>query len=343
MAGEQLTARQLNRAVLGRQLLLERAAMPLPRALERMAGLQAQYAPSMYVGLWARVAGFERADLTAALERREVVQATLLRMTIHLVSAGDYWPMALAVRDARRTLWLRAARHRPAAAVIEAAATRLADHLRTHGTVTRKDLDAIVGEARPAGVGAWLDLVRVPPSGTWERRRADLFALAEDWLGPPPAGLTPEDGKRLLVERYLGGFGPGTPAEIAGWAGLPVKDVAPALDGVGFVRHGALVDLPGRPLPPPDVAAPVRFLPTWDATLLVHARRSGILPEDYRPRIFNTKMPQSVGTFLVDGEVAGTWRWVGDGVAWEPFTPLGKAAAGGVAAEANRLADFARP
>ena len=103
-----LTQRELNRALLARQLLLERARISLPRALERMGGLQAQYAPSMYIGLWSRVEGFERDALTRALERRTVVQATLLRSTIHLVSRVDYWPFAVATREARRMWWLRA-------------------------------------------------------------------------------------------------------------------------------------------------------------------------------------------------------------------------------------------
>ena len=103
----ELTQRQRNRAVLARQLLLERGRMPLPAALERVGGIQAQYAPSMYVGLWSRLEGFGRAALTGALERREVVQGTLMRSTIHLVSRADYWPLALATRAARRAQWLR--------------------------------------------------------------------------------------------------------------------------------------------------------------------------------------------------------------------------------------------
>src|SRR5919204_4319714 len=97
-----LTGRELNRALLARQLLLGREQAAIPRVLERMGGLQAQYAPSMYIGLWSRLAGFERDDLDRALERKAVVQGTLMRQTIHLVSARDYWPLALAVRHARR-------------------------------------------------------------------------------------------------------------------------------------------------------------------------------------------------------------------------------------------------
>ena len=97
-----LTQRELNRALLARQLLLERSSLPLPRALERIGGIQAQYAPSMYLGLWSRLRDFRRDALTRALERRTVVQATLMRSTIHLVSARDYWPLADGVRGPRR-------------------------------------------------------------------------------------------------------------------------------------------------------------------------------------------------------------------------------------------------
>ena len=75
--------------------------------------------------------------------------------------------------------------------------------------------------------------------GTWERRRADLYAAAEDWLGP--SGVTPGDGVLHLVRRYLGGFGPAARTEIADWAGLPAREIAPALDG-----------LPPAPLPRRD-------------------------------------------------------------------------------------------
>jgi Winged helix DNA-binding domain len=109
-----LTQRERNRALLARQLLLERVRAPLPRVLERMAGIQAQYAPSMYIGLWSRVDGFERDALTRALERRSVVQATLMRSTIHLVSRRDFWPFALGTRDARRQWWRRVHRDGPA-------------------------------------------------------------------------------------------------------------------------------------------------------------------------------------------------------------------------------------
>ena len=135
MATEQATARvlsppDLNRALLGRQLLLGRADLALPRALEHMGFLQAQYALSVYIGLWSRLEGFHRHDLISALEDRSVVQGTLLWSTIHLVSAEDWWPVALAVRRHRRRWWLALHRHRPTAqSEVESAAARARDVL----------------------------------------------------------------------------------------------------------------------------------------------------------------------------------------------------------------------
>lgn len=338
-AGPVLTERELNRALLARQLLLERSTASLPRVLERMAGLQAQYAPSMYVGLWSRVKGFERDHLTGALEQRQVVQGTLMRITIHLVSAGDYWPFAMAVRDARRAVWLRSHRQLTEGDM-EAAASRLRERLRD-GPIRRADLVELVGRAESNGVGLWLDLVRVPPSGTWERRRADVFAAAEDWLGSPDVatGAAVEH----LVRRYLGGFGPASTADIADWAGLPVREVAAVVGRLPLRRFRSengdeLLDLPRAPLPGPDTPAPVRFLPVWDASLLVHARRTAILPEEHRPLVFNTKTPHSVQTFIVDGVVAGTWKHDGGRVGVEPFGPLDAPTRRAVDEEAEKLA-----
>jgi hypothetical protein len=337
-----LSQAELNRAVLARQLLLERAEMPLPRALEQVAGIQAQYAPSMYIGLWARLRDFERDRLTRALERRQVVQATLMRVTIHLVSRRDFWPMAAGVRSARQALWLRTHRDAGDARAMEAAARRLRDRL-GHGPLRRGELEEVVGKHRAGGVGLWIDLVRVPPSGTWERRRADLFGGAEEWLGAGETSV--EDGTERLVRRYLTGFGPAARSDIANWAGLPVRAIGPVLDRMRLRRlrdeAGAeLLDLPGAPLPGADTPAPVRFLPTYDATLLAHARRAGIVPEEHRAKVFSSRRPQSVPTFTVDGSVAGAWRHEHGRVSIEPFERLGAAALRAVREEADRISGF---
>lgn len=238
----------------------------------------------MYIGLWTRIEGFERDDLSRALERRTVVQGTLLRGTIRLVSARDYWPLAAAIAQARRDWSLGMTRSRLTVEEVATAAATLRARLKD-GPLRRKDIEELLGKPLAGAVVMWLELLRVPPSGTWERRRADLYAAAAEWL--EPAEATREEGTDLIVRRYLGGFGPAAAGDIASWAGLPVASIEPALERIGPRRFRdeqgrELLDLPTAALPHPDTDAPVRFLPTWDATLLVHARRTGILPEEHR-------------------------------------------------------------
>jgi hypothetical protein len=337
-----LTTRDRNRTLLGRQLLLERAALPVARATERIAGIQAQYAPSSYVGLWSRLDGFEREDLTASLERRSVVQGTLMRGTIHLVSRRDYPGMAAGVRAARRTWWVRATRGDERA--MRALARRVRSIL-SDGPMTRREITARLGIDSTAwnGVSLWVDMIRVPPSGTWERRSADLYGLAETWIGVPE--VDEDEAIELLARRYLAGFGPSTPKEIAGWSGIPPASLGPVLERMRLRTFRAedgseLLDVPRAPIVSGDTPAPVRFLPTWDATLLVHERGTQILPEDLRPRVFNTKTPHSVPTFLVEGRVAGTWRFADDRIVIEAFERLPRGARQALDDEAERLRAF---
>jgi Winged helix DNA-binding domain len=325
---------------LARQLLLERGRLSIPRALERIGGLQAQYAPAMYIGLWSRVAGFKRDALTRALERRSVIQATLMRATIHLVSNADYWPLAVGIR-ARRSG--RARVYKVSEREFEQAAASIREFL---AGAPRRDSEiaaALGPDTWRPGVALWAEMVRVPPSGTWERRRADIYALADDWVGPENA--TPDEGLELLVRRYLQGFGPAAASDIADWAGLNVTTIRPALGRLDLRRFKdeagkELLDLPRAPLPDADTPAPPRFLPVWDATLLVHARRTQILPEEYRPLVFNIKTPNSVNTFLLDGRVAGTWRYEDGKVRVEPFEAVPRKERRALDAEAARLAAF---
>jgi hypothetical protein len=342
-----LSTRALNRALLARQLLLERSALPLTEALEAVGGLQTQYAPSGYLALWSRLVDFRREALTEALVDRTAVQATLMRSTIHTVSAHDYWLFAEGTRNARREWWLRVQQKELGDIDVDRMAARLRDLLSEGPRRANETLNHFEHEGLPRL--AWLtacqlgDLVRVPPSGTWERRRADLYGLADAWLGP--STVTEAEGQEHLVRRYLGGFGPASLGDIGSWAALPATTVRSVVERLDLVRlrdeaGKELVDLPGAPLPDPDTPAPVRFLPTWDATLLVHARRTQILPERYRPLVFNTKTPHSVPTFLVDGAVAGKWRYEKDRIDIEPFGPIPKTAQRRLEEEAERLATF---
>ncbi|MGH3136753.1 MAG: winged helix DNA-binding domain-containing protein [Gaiellaceae bacterium] len=341
MAERTLSQRELNRALLARQLLLERVRLSIPRALERMAGIQDQYAPNAYIRLWSCLEGFRREQLTRALERRTVVQATLLRSTIHVVSKADFWPFTVAIRAAQREWWLRVRKPRPDEPELERQANELRALL-SDGPRRHEELVAVVGRSWGM-VGPWLELVRVPPSGTWQQRRAHLFQTAESWIGAESIGA--DDALDHLVRRYLAGFGPATRTDIAAWAHMKVGDLAPALERLSLRRFQdkggeELLDLPRAPLPDSETPAPVRFLPTWDAALLVHARRTGILPERFRPLVFNTKIPPSVPTFLVDGAVAGTWRYDDGHVEIEPFERLDPSVLRELRDEAERLAAF---
>lgn len=323
MADVILTQQALNRALLARQLLLERSTLSIQEAVEQVGGLQTQYAPSGYVGLWTRLRDFTRDALTSALEDRSLIQATLMRTTIHVVSRREFWSYASGVRQARRQWALRAPTAAGGESTMVEAATRLREALR-EGPRTVKELGEL-GAGFVGNLGLWVDLVRVPPSGTWERRRADRLALAEDWIGPCDA--TETTGREHLIRAYLRAFGPAAWSDIASWAGLSVGEARQGGEGLSLVRYRdadgrELIDLPGAPLPDPETPAPVRFLPHWDANLLVHARRSGILPEPYRPRIFSTRNPFSVGTYLVDGSVAGAWSVKDGRVVLDPFREL---------------------
>ena len=340
-----LSERELNRALLARQLLLERSKTSIPQALERVGGIQAQYAPSMYIGLWTRLEKIDREALTRALERASVVQGTLLRATIHLVTRRDWWTWSAATRERRREEWLRTRKG-------VATATELAGIARSvrarigGGSIARPELQEMIGKG-PQGISAinaWLDLVRVPPSGTWDRRRADRFALAAEWIGPDPKPAKGE-ATTSLIESYLRAFGPATVAEAADWAGLPIGAVKSALGDLELRRFRAedgaeLIDLARLPLPDPGTPAPARLLPVWDATTLAHARRGQLLPEKHRSKVFSTKTPQSINTFMVDGQVAGGWRLEKGRVKLEPFERLDKAARRELDQEGERLASF---
>ncbi len=349
MAERILTPLHLNRALLARQLLLERAEVSVERAVELVGSIQTQYAPSGYVGLWSRVAGFRREDLTRALEQRIVVQGTLQRSTIHLISAREYWLYAAGVRRARQEWWLRLRRGGGSAAAEWQ--TRAAEQERRAAGLTAALADGPRSVAQLGALGGgfignlalWVDIVRVPPSGTWERRRADNLALAEQWDGPQDA--TEEEGLEHLVRAYLRGYGPAPYRDISTWAGVPVVPLRAAGERLDLRTYRdedgkELLDLPDAPLPDPDTPAPVRFVPHWDANLLVHARRARIIDEVHRPHFFSSKNPFSAGAILVDGRVVGNWNMKKDTLMWDLFEALSSGDERDVRDEAARLEAF---
>jgi hypothetical protein len=344
---DRLSERALNRALLARQHLLERTDRPLPRVVEDMGGIQMQYAPSGYIGLWSRIRGFDRSMLTRALEDRAVIQGTLMRGTIHTVSAEDYWPMLAGIRRVNREWYGKVAGPALVGIDMEAAAgivrELLADGPKRFAEIAAALEARGFPRAAAKAIGWWVDLVRVPPSGTWEARRADLYGLADAWTDP--MDVAEDEGIAHLVRRYLGAFGPAPPRDIASWMGLTVGQFRHVLDDMELAtlhddQGRALLDLPDAPLPDPETPAPPRFIGVWEAMLLVHARRTGVLPEEHRSRVFNVRMPHSVNTFLVDGRVAGTWRHEDGEVRLEPFDILRGADRVAVEEEAHRLPAF---
>ena len=345
MPVQTLSTKRLRLALLARQGLLEPVEASLPRAIERFGGLQTQCAPSAYIGLRTRVAGFARDDLTKALERRSVIQGTLMRSTIHMVSRSDYWSIAAAIRQPRREWWLRVAHHDATDADMHRHA-RAVERALEGGPRYAKDLknelalDSVVWN----GVGLWLDLVRIPSSGTWEHRRADLYGLATEWVGP--ADGDPVAGLELLIRRYLRGFGPASVDDVASFIQMPITKVRPVIETMQLSRYefedgSGLLDVPRAPLPGEDTEPRrVVFLGTWDATLLVHCRRTLILPEEHRSKLFHVKVPQSKPPFLVDGQVRGAWRYDKGDVTLTPFEALSKSTVELLEAEAEKLAAF---
>ena len=345
MAEPTLSTRALNRALLARQLLLERTTLTIPEALSGMAGIQNQYAPNAYLRLWSCLEGFHREDLTRAYEEATVVQGTLMRGTIHTVARDDYRLFLGAIRRTQRDWGARvtkAPQILDRSAALARVRTALAD-----GPMQRPALQALVRDEHLAvrqSIDTDLAILRVPPSGTWDRRRADRCALADDVIGP--GGDVPEEvALPEIMRRYLAAFGPASVRDVASFVGMSVGPVKAILETLDLRRFRAedgteLLDMENGQLLDPETPAPVRFLPTWDAVLLVHARRTQVLPEAYRPLVFHTKMPPSYPTFLVDGQVAGTWRHEDGEIRLSPFADLRPDHRTALEEEAHRLAAF---
>jgi hypothetical protein len=350
-----LTLRELNRATLARQLLLRRHDLSIARATERIGGIQAQWPPSPYIGLWSRVDGFRPERLVGAVGRRDVVKATLMRTTLHLVSAPDYLAYAGIYRD-RRIAELE----RQLAALGEEAdfaqdAERVAAYAAERPS-TRPELLALLGrpkllleDRRPwlawYGLAAHAGLVAGPSSSTWRAHTAGgTYVPARTWLGADAA--SGPEAVSHLVQRYLAAFGPASRPDIAQWTGLPLRVLDEGLARIRLRRfHDELgrdlYDLPRAPLPANDTPAPPRFLPRWDSLLLAHDVRTRVLPEEHRRAVIarNGDVPE---TFLVDGFVAGHWSFVAGRVELAPFAPLPRGARRAVEQEARRLGSFLR-
>ncbi|HSB39335.1 MAG TPA: winged helix DNA-binding domain-containing protein [Gaiellaceae bacterium] len=339
MAEPVLTQRELNRTTLLRQLLLRRERLSPARAIERLAGLQAQRPSSPYLALWARLEGFERASLERALLRRHVVKALLMRATMHLVSARDLPYLDAAVREAR-TLTRARGTERPSEELVERVVALTRERPRTRTEI----MDALGFHSRTQDVHelrtySWVvalgRLEQTPESSFYGFRGSPLYEPA-DHAHPGPA-----EAAAYSIRRYLAAFGPATRADVSQWSGVPIRDLAAGFEALrlrtlGDEQGRELLDLPRAPLAPADVVAPPRLLPRWDELLLAHKDRARVLPDEYRKVVIH-KNGDVQQTFLVDGVVAGLWRQEGDRVVTEPFAPLPRTVRSELEDEAARL------
>jgi hypothetical protein len=354
---EVLTTRRLNRALLARQALLERQACSVPAMVERLVGLQAQEPAPPFVGLWSRVAGFEREELLTALRDRTVERLTAMRGTIHLLTPADVVEHRMALQPVLRSaLRLPGAREVTEEADLDAvlalAHRLLREEARPIAALRGPLHDAfpqLPGEPLAFVARMLLPLVMLPQESNPVGFAGNApFVPAESVVGP----LRPEGPAHALVRRYLAAFGPSTAADVTKWSGLTgTRALLEELPGVARFADEAgrtLYDLAEAPRPPEDVPAPVRFLPRFDNALLAHADHSRILDPAHRARVF-TANGHIHGTVLRNGFAVATWHpdpVTDDGPALlrvRPFARLPQRAGASIRAEGRRLLRLLAP
>lgn len=346
--------RALNRALLARQMLLERHDTPVLAAIEHLVGMQSQAPNPPHVGLWSRLADFAFDEVGALMTERSALRIVLMRGTLHLVSARD----ARALRPLTQVLldnYLKT-RARDLDGVDLAAVTAHARGLLEEEPRTDKELRALLSERWPAhdaellnwAVRCSLPLVQVPPRGIWGASGVARHTTLDTWLAGRPAAETSLDD---VVLRYLAAFGPASVRDVQQWSGLTrlgevVERLRPGLlefrDGSGRT----LYDVPDAPRPDPDTPAPVRFVPDFDNLLLSHADRARIISEEHRKRVF-TINGIIRATFLVDGFVHGMWKIEKKRreatLRIDPFGPVPKRERAALEEEGMRLLAAAHP
>lgn len=368
-----LTASQLNRSTLQRQLLLERAALDPSEAIHRIAAVQAQAPASPYIGLHARLTAFDPADLDEAISSGALTKATLMRITLHLVSSADHLTFNHAMQPTLRSARLQDARvtrfgltPEQIDGLIPTALSALSHPLSNAAIVptlsATDQVRSLAGaDADPTEVArwAWWAIRHVAPvrhhptGGPWSFADRPSFAVSGTpaLRGDTPESRTAADSALAgLIRRYLAGFGPASVADIAQFALVQRRRIRPVLESMRpELREYAapcgppVLDLDGLEPSPAEVPAPVRLLPMWDSTMLAYQDRSRILPEAVR-RVVIRANGDTLPTVLVDGHVAGVWRGldVGDRARIEVtlFQDQPRGVWEDIAGEAHRLADL---
>jgi hypothetical protein len=348
-----LERRALNRALLERQMLLRRRRVEALDAVERLVAMQAQVPRDPYVALWSRLDRFRPEALAEPIAERRAVRMGLLRATLHLVTARDALTLRPIIEPVtQRTLYGQSPFGRALAGLDVDELKAFASRLLEEQPRTRAELIPFLGERWPdhdAGQLSYatmylLPLVQVTPRGLWGQTGRSAFTTVEHWLGRSFEPVTQPDE---MVMRYLAAFGPATPADVRAWSGLAgmrevLERLRPRLRTFRDDRGRELFDAPDAPIPDPDTAAPVRFLPEYDNILLSHDDRSRIVSPGVSPW---TEV--GWGSVLVDGFGSARWKMERDREAAtllvEPFGKLPRDAKAEVAEEAAKLLTFLAP
>jgi hypothetical protein len=341
-----LTRPELTAALAARQGLLERRRLDPAEAIRRLTPLQGQHPPAPHIALAARLDGFAREDLEAALGARTVVKSTLMRMTLHLAAADEYPAYAQLVRQVRMRTWRKQYAHLDEPQVAAELGAWLGEP-RTNGEIRER-----VGRYEGVKDDPWtpvvfarvlLPLVQLPPAGHWDDRRRAQFVVDGSPLPDPT------DAATLVLGRYLAAFGPASRRDVAAWAGVAQRDFAGAWERLETVEYRdeqgtALFDLPGQPLPPAPTPLPPRLLANWDQPLLAYDDCERIIPAAVQPLMLTVSGDPTV---TVDGRVAASWavERAGDGVRLTvtPHVEIRRAARAAIRAEAKRTARFCEP
>jgi hypothetical protein len=348
--GEVLSRRALNRALLERQLLLRRWKISAADAVRRLVGLQAQVPDAPYHALWSRLDGFRPEELAELIAERRAVRGSLMRATIHLVTAADYLAFRPVLEDFLAASFSRSPFARNLDGIDREELLAAGRALIEERPRTRTQLGALLAERWPNrdqmslayAISYLAHLVQVPPRGIWGATGQATITTAEAWLGRPLDQGTSSD---RMVLRYLAAFGPATTSDVHAWSGLTglkevIERLRPGLRSLRDERGRELLDVPDGPLPHPDTPAPPRFLPEYDNIILAHADRSRVVADEHRG---------VVGTsfILVDGFVAGTWKVVraasGATLHIHPARSLASQETAALTEEGARLLDFSLP